>query len=184
MSKILKNTFKLVSIVGLVAGLSVSSANAGGLFGDGGLIRGDVGKILNPIENKVLTPIAQEATVAGAAAVGTYLGGELGGVIGAQAGNCINQAFAGKDCAGGNMKAHRPQQMPNRQPAQFGAPGGFQNGGGFPAPQFNPAFNTQAFGNFCMTQFGVFGPGPVNPVGMPCHTFIGGQVVFGNVVQM
>ncbi len=184
MSKFIKSVITGVAAAAIAVAVGGASANAGGLFGEGGLIRGDIGKFMDPIEHQVLTPMAQDATVIGSTAVGAYFGGEIGGAIGAQAGNCINQAFAGKDCAGGGMKAKKkrlPQRV--REPAQFGGIAEFPNdynGQGFNGQGFNP----QAFGNFCMTQVGLAGPGPMNPVGMPCHTVIGGQVFFGNVVSM
>ncbi len=56
------------------------------------------------------------------------------------------------------------------------------NQGGFqpaqpPAPQFAPRL-----GNFCATPQGVFGPGPLNPVGMPCHAPTPWGVFFGQVI--
>ena len=44
--------------------------------------------------------------------------------------------------------------------------GGFQGGG-------------IAMGNFCATQAGVFGPGPINPVGQQCFA----NTSFGQVIQ-
>lgn len=75
-----------------------SPAHAGGLFGDGGLIRGSVGNYLDrTIENPILTPFARQATVATGTAVGAYYGGEVGAVIGGFAGHTVNDCFRG-DC--------------------------------------------------------------------------------------
>lgn len=39
----------------------------------------------------------------------------------------------------------------------------------------------QRMGNFCMTQAGRFGPGPVNPIGAPCQAFTPWGVQIGQV---
>lgn len=170
----------LIAVAAVAASMSISTANAGGLFGEGGLIRGDVGKLLDPIENKVLTPVAQSATVAGAAAAGAYVGGELGGVIGAQAGHCINQVFAGRTCAPG-VQGSVPQQpgipITNGQFSHATLPPPVMPGQRVPAALPMP----QPLGNYCFTPVGVFGPGPVNPMGSPCHTIAGGQIIWGTV---
>jgi hypothetical protein len=49
----------------------------------------------------------------------------------------------------------------------------------YPAPSILPFPSQQAFGAFCYTGYGRFGPGPVQPLGAPC--FVNG--VSGNVVQ-
>lgn len=53
------NTRNVISVALLSAALS-QSALAGGLFGDGGLIRGDVGNFLDKhVEKPITTPIAK-----------------------------------------------------------------------------------------------------------------------------
>lgn len=167
----------LIAVAAVAATINFTTANAGGLFGEGGLIRGDIGKLLDPIENKVLTPVAQSATVAGAAAAGAYVGGELGGVIGAQAGHCINQVFAGRNCAPSSRGTAAPQPNGPVWNGQAALPNPNMMGLPVSAPLSMP----QISGNFCFTPVGVFGPGPINPVGMPCHTIAGGQLIWGTV---
>ena len=84
--------------------MAVSGANAGGLFGDGGLIRGDVGRIMAPVQQHVLTPVVQGAVVGVGAAAGAvgggYVGGPTGAAVGSAAGaatgNWVNGCFAGR----------------------------------------------------------------------------------------
>ena len=100
----MKSTWRkavVAAAIGGVVAFSVMPASAGGLFGDGGLIRGDVGRIHNTVQ-KPLTPIVRgtvEAATAGGAAVGGYYGGPSGAVIGGAVGNGvgrqINNCFAG-----------------------------------------------------------------------------------------
>ncbi|MDG4886862.1 MULTISPECIES: hypothetical protein [unclassified Mesorhizobium] len=49
----------------------------------------------------------------------------------------------------------------------------FGNGGNVPVPSPSPTWQPQMqqMGNFCMTQAGRFGPGPMNPLGSPCQAF-------------
>lgn len=148
-----KNLAK-ASVVLAIATLVFGQAQAGGLFGDGGIFRGDVGEWLDPVENEVLTPMVQETVEA----TGTVFGGVIGGAvgqpeIGALLGNCwgrnVNSGFAGRGaehCVGRGFEAvgsNRPPEM----------------------------------GNFCYTTAGVFGPGPMNPVGSPCWS----QTPYGRV---
>jgi len=97
---------KLVIAVGAIEVVRAANsfANAGGLFGEGGLIRGDVGRIMKPVQERVFTPIVR-GTVTGVTttvgtAVGTYYGGPWGGVAGGTAGvatgNWINRCAAGR----------------------------------------------------------------------------------------
>jgi hypothetical protein len=72
----------------------VSDANAGGLFGKGGLIRGSVGQIMAPVQHAV-TPVLQGAVVTATTTVGTVYGGAAGGVAGSVAGQVINNCAAG-----------------------------------------------------------------------------------------
>lgn len=128
--------------------LSASASFAGGLFGEGGLIRGDIGELMDPIENTILTPLAQESVNAGAAAIGGYFGGEVGATIGATVvGPTINDAFGG----GGQMMARQPVANPYLRQDQ-GMMGGFQ----------------VEMGNRCLTDAGVSDYGPMNPLGSQC----------------
>jgi len=92
----------LLSIGSVILFLSAPSAQAGGLFGPGGVIRGDVGNWLNKhVEGPILTPAARAATVAAGAAVGAAAGAmvgapNLGAAVGAGVGNAVNDAAAGK----------------------------------------------------------------------------------------
>lgn len=73
------------------------TAQAGGLFGKGGIFRGSVGNFLDKhVEKPVTTPIARGATVAAGAAVGAYLGGDAGAVAGAAIGHGVNRVAAGQ----------------------------------------------------------------------------------------
>ncbi len=80
----------------IVATTMAPAAYAGGLFGKGGLIRGWVGEVLDPVEKKVLTPAARGAAVAAGAAVGAAVGGKPGAIAGAALGEGINRAAAGQ----------------------------------------------------------------------------------------
>ena len=93
----MKNRIKLTSLV-VAALISVSSvdAYAGGLFGEGGLIRGDVGNFLDrTVERRFTTPLAQGAVTAGATVLGCKYGGLMGCSAGNSVGQGINDAFAG-----------------------------------------------------------------------------------------
>jgi hypothetical protein len=59
------------------------------------------------------------------------------------------------------------------------------NGGRFTQPNGpQQSFPQQQFGNFCYTQMGRFGPGPVNPMGSQCWINDAyGNVVYGQVGQ-
>jgi hypothetical protein len=60
---------------------------------------------------------------------------------------------------------------------------GILNSDGFrPAQPGGPAPGL-ALGNFCATPVGIFGPGPLNPVGSGCNVNTFNGVVFGQVVQ-
>jgi hypothetical protein len=64
------------------------------------------------------------------------------------------------------------------------ATGGFQsfnNPIGRPAGSPAPA-TTPPMGNFCATGSGVYGPGPLNPLGSPCHVDFPQGVIWGRVV--
>lgn len=92
--------------------VACSSAHAGGLCGDGGLIGGDLGKWCNDaIEEPITTPIAKGATVAVTTAVGTVVGGALGApvtgaTVGEYTGNTINERAAGKSPPIGRPAVH------------------------------------------------------------------------------
>lgn len=126
-------------------------ATAGGLFGDGGLIRGDVGKFLDRTIDKPFTPILRGAVVAGGAAVGgagaQWIGipAPIGSALGAGVGNQVNEIFAGRG----------PWNNPRSRPGNV------------------------MLGNRCATGYMVSGPGPLAPLGSPCHLNTGerGQIV-------
>lgn len=146
---------KFVSVVAAVSFMvaATSPAHAGGLFGNGGLIRGSVGEFLDrTVENPITTPLAQGTAVAAGTAVGEYYGGPVGGMVGACVGQGVNERFAGRrfSCA---------QQMPSPPPPRF------------------------QLGNRCATQMGISDPGPAAPLGSPCNVMTNygpawGQVVF------
>jgi hypothetical protein len=84
--------------------LAAIPANAGGLFGDGGLIKGDVGRFMEkhvqePIATPVLRGAVEYGSTVGGAAVGGYYGGGAGAVAGGALGNRlgrgVNDSFAG-----------------------------------------------------------------------------------------
>ncbi len=81
---------------------NASPAAAGGVFGDGGLIRGTIGNVLDRhLEKPILTPLAKFTTVAAFGAAGAYGGAflgapELGALLGAGAGDAVNDLAAGK----------------------------------------------------------------------------------------
>lgn len=82
----------LAASVAIVA-VTVTGASAGGLFGKGGLIRGDVGNFIDKhVEKPILTPVARAATVIVGAAVATYVAGPLAAPVGAAVGEAVNQA--------------------------------------------------------------------------------------------
>jgi len=99
-----QNTRKMLQSAALAAalGLSITPSYAGGLFGKGGIFRGDVGNFLDKnLEQPILTPAARGATVAAGAAAGAAVGAlvgapEAGAVVGAGAGNAVNDYAAGK----------------------------------------------------------------------------------------
>jgi hypothetical protein len=53
---------------------------------------------------------------------------------------------------------------------------------GMPFPMQHPHMQ-RPLGNFCMTSFGRFGPGPVNPIGSPCQATGPYGPVFGTVTR-
>lgn len=93
-----------VTALALVTTLNINAlpAVAGGVFGDGGLFRGTIGNLLDRhLEKPILTPLAQLTTVAAFGAVGAYGGAflgapELGALLGAGAGDAVNDLAAGK----------------------------------------------------------------------------------------
>ena len=154
-------TLKAITIAAItVIAVGTSTANAGGFFGDGGLIRGTVGKFLDKhVENPITTPLARAGTVAAGTAIGTVAGAEvgqpaIGGMIGNQLGHCVNDIFRGGDCGTRGQQGHvsQPQHAPRMQQVA------------------RPMQQAPQFGNFCTTPIGRFGPGPMNPLGAPCHT--------------
>lgn len=89
MSKFLKSVLSAAVVVSTLA----SPAAAGGLFGHGGIIRGDVGNFLDKhVEKPITTPLARATVVVVGSAVGAYVGGEVGAVVGAAVGHAINEA--------------------------------------------------------------------------------------------
>lgn len=151
--------------VALVAISATQPAFAGGFFGEGGLIRGDVGNLLErAIEKPITTPLARTGAVAGGTAAGAIIGGkfgqpEIGAFVGNQMGHCINDIFAGQNCG-------------TRTPAPP-----VNNG-----PQWSPQ-PIQRFGNYCATPSGIFGPGPMNPIGSFCHAMTPYGPVPGRVIN-
>jgi hypothetical protein len=92
--------------------LCVDSAGAGGLFGDDGLIGGDVGRFLDKnLEEPVLTPWARQTTEATTSGIGTVIGGPIGGAVGEYVGKAINERAAGE------TKFARPYQYAAAPPA-------------------------------------------------------------------
>ena len=90
-------------MAGMMAFFSATTlAHAGGLFGDGGLIRGSVGRALDKhVEKPVLTPLAQSTVVASgtvaATAVGATVGApSVGAIVGAGVGDAVNKEAAGE----------------------------------------------------------------------------------------
>lgn len=51
-------------------------------------------------------------------------------------------------------------------------------------PTMVPAQGNPMWGNFCATPAGVFGPGPVNPVGAGCNAQTPYGMVFGQVTRL
>lgn len=163
------NKIVVFSAVGALALMSVPAA-AGGLFGDGGIFRGTVGNWLDRnVENPITTPLARGAAVVGGAAVGAagaaYLGAppQIGSAVGACAGQNINSVFAGRggtDCGTTQMA----QQVAAQYVQQY-------------AQQYAP------MGNFCITPFGRFGPGPMAPLGSSCQIMTPNGPVGGAVIQ-
>jgi hypothetical protein len=152
----------LIAAACAVGGFS-PAANAGGLFGEGGVIRGDVGTFMQKnVQEPILTPAARGAVTTTTTAVGGVVGGVIGGPTGAtiggfggkQVGDEINRRAAGQ----GNPIG-RPTQYP---PQQYDAP---------------------VLGNRCATQVGIFAPGPWDRVGAPCHGNGPYGRVFGQVIQ-
>ena len=88
--------FKHASIAAAIAFALTASApaQAGGLFGKKGLIRGSIGAFVEKRVNPIVTPILRQTYTT---AVGVVVGGLAGapaisGVIGATAGHGINEA--------------------------------------------------------------------------------------------
>ena len=135
-------SIKKCALIAMTVLATSGAACAGGLFGDGGIIRGSVGKFMDKhVEQPILTPGVRNLVVGGGTAIGGYYGGPAGAVMGGAMGHAINEAAAGH----GRTDSHRS------------------------APQGRMA-STPQYGNFCMTEVGRVGPGPVNPLGAPCHT--------------
>src|SRR5262249_18863648 len=97
-----------------------SVANAGGLCGKGGPIRGSVGEACDKrVEKPITTPMAQNTVVQGGRAVGGAVGGYIGGPTGAAlgqeaggyVGRTINERAANKSPPIG--RPYRAQQQSN-----------------------------------------------------------------------
>lgn len=92
----------LMTAVTVAAIATAPAAQAGGLFGSGGLIRGSIGNFLDKhVEKPILTPVARGTAVAVGTAVGTVAGAavgapQAGAVLGAGAGQFVNEAAAGR----------------------------------------------------------------------------------------
>lgn len=161
----MKTAKSLILIAALSAPMATATtAYAGGLFGNGGLIRGSVGEFFDKnLEKPILTPTARAGAVAAGTALGTYGGSfvgapQIGGAIGAQIGQGINDAARGS-----NFNASRTQQ-PLRQPVQ--------------PRNLHPR---QQMANVCHTPYGRSVPGPFAPVGSPCNMIVNGFPVAGYV---
>jgi hypothetical protein len=116
-----------------VAGFS-QAANAGGLFGEGGLIRGDVGNFLDRnLEQPVLTPMARNTVVGATTAVGTAVGGYVGGPTGAKLGGYAG-GYVGDQINERAANQSPPIGRPARYPQQQ-QPAPYENGG---SPQYHP----------------------------------------------
>lgn len=165
------NTITKLAVAGTLFFSAIATAQAGGLFGDGGLIRGDIGRIFDKhVEKPITTPLARQGAVAAGTAAGAFLGGKagnpaIGGMIGNQMGHCVNSIFAGGNCG---MRG-RPAPVQHGGMARR-APMPVQNGWGRQGP---------AVGAFCLTSAGRAGPGPVQQIGNFCRDNFGlpGRIV-------
>ena len=167
----------LIAVAAVAATINLTTAHAGGLFGEGGLIRGDIGKLLDPIREQ-----------------GVDSGGPVRNCRGSSSSRCV--------CWRGTWRCDRRAGRPLHQPGlcwpnlrsqlpwdcrpqpngpvwngQAALPNPIMMGLPVSAPLSMP----QISGNFCFTPVGMFGPGPINPVGMPCHAIAGGQLIWGTV---
>lgn len=149
----MKHPLKLSAALAVAALAATSPAYAGGLFGDGGLIRGSVGDWLDEnVEGPITTPLARQATVAAGTAVGTYYGGPIGGVAGGIAGNYANDCFRG-DCSRSFRAARDGGGGYPQPPAYYGY--------SYPAPRYQPSYG---YGyNPYQTQYGYGSYAPYNP---------------------
>jgi hypothetical protein len=143
------NTRLITALIAASIVVVSHAANAGGLFGDGGLIGGDVGRFMQKnVQEPVLTPLVRGAVVGTTTAVGGVVGGALGGPTGATVGG-LGGKYVGDEinryAAGEGNPIGRPAQYP---PQQYSAP---------------------VLGNRCATPVGIFAPGPWDQVGAPCH---------------
>jgi hypothetical protein len=113
------------------------------------------------------------------ASAGGFLGDIVNGVLpGAGTGlDEWNREFKDRQSSESVWNQVMNAQIPNApfRPAQAPTP---MNSG--PPPMFQQA---GPLGNFCATNGGVFGPGPVNPVGAPCNAATQWGVFYGQVVQ-
>jgi len=123
--------------------------------------------------------------------------GIFGGIGSAHAGGFLADTFvrpfspALADAADGASAAIRDRSSDASVYNQvFGGLGQYNNPIGRPAPPAGPMPPASApsgglvWGNFCSTAAGVFGPGPMNPVGMSCHvTMPNGALFLGQVVM-
>ena len=96
-----KSTLKLAAAL-IVGSIALSGgAQAGGLFGEGGIFRGTVGQVLDKVENDVLTPVARGTAVVGGAAAGgvgalaTGSDPRSGVAAGGMLGQIVNEGFKG-----------------------------------------------------------------------------------------
>lgn len=149
---------KINFIAAIIFIASVGTASAGGICGDGGLIRGALGKACDKyVEKPITTPMARQAAVMGGQALGTYFGGPVGGVVGGMVGHGVNDAFAG---------GRRQHQQPVE-----------------PLLNYMPPVHTVDLGNFCGTQFGMVGPGVPLPIGSACWVDTNQGRIFGRITR-
>ncbi len=125
--------------------LTSASAQAGGLFGEGGIFRGDLGRALDPIEKNFTTPVARGAAVAGGAIVGGVVGGAFGAPhTGAMVGQYVGQEFNNR-LAGRSNPVGRPAYY-GRSPNYYPQPSYTYDGyNSYPQPQY---YNAPRYDNY------------------------------------
>lgn len=107
-----------VSVISLIFGGLLSVTHAGGLFGEGGLIGGDIGNFLDrEVEQPITTPFVQSTTIGVTTGVGIVVGGVLGAplegaYVGEHVGQTINERAAGKSPPIGRPAVHGASGTP------------------------------------------------------------------------